>query len=97
MRPPPASHDFQEIRNLREQLSNAQKNLSVEVQCQLADTSQDLLLEVTALRSKISEMRDMALTQEQDIRERIREEYDDLVHNLFSAALDLKRKLDEYR
>jgi uncharacterized protein YqfA (UPF0365 family) len=82
---------------VRDQLKAAQIGATVEVQCQLADTAQGLLLEITALRAKIAEMRQMALTQEQDIRERIREEYDDLVHNLFAVCLDLKRKFDEFR
>ena len=42
--------------------------LCFQVQCQLADTSQGLLLEITALRAKIAEMREQSLTQEMDIR-----------------------------
>ena len=87
----------QETTQLRDQLKGAQLVASVEVQCQLADSAQGLLLEVTALRAKIAEMRQLSLTHEQDVRARVKEEYDDLVHNLFNVCLDLKRRFDEYR
>ncbi|ELT87775.1 hypothetical protein CAPTEDRAFT_135567 [Capitella teleta] len=56
-----------------------------------------LLMEVTALRAKISEMREMSLTQERDLRERVKEEYDGLVQNLFSTCFDIKKKFDEFK
>lgn len=58
---------------------------------------QSLLMEVTALRAKIAEMREMSLTQERDVRERVKEEYDALVHNLFTACFDIKKKFDEFK
>ena len=39
-----------------------------QVQCELADSSRSILLEITALRAKIAEMREQSLTQEMDIR-----------------------------
>lgn len=88
---------IQEVKQVRNQLNSAKANTQVEVQCQLADCNQDLLMEITALRAKIAEMREISLTQERDIRERVREEYDGLVQNLFSSAFEMKRKYDEFR
>lgn len=94
-----------------------------QVQFYLGDTCQSLLLEITALRAKIAEMREQSLTQERDIRsvlshtclfrvcfsvtyvfvcrpgnrDRVREEYDSLVHNIFAAAFDIKKRYDEFR
>jgi hypothetical protein len=42
-------------------------------------------------------MREMSLTQERDIRERVKEEYDFLVQNFFSACFEIKRKFDKFR
>ena len=56
-----------------------------------------LITEVTALRTQITELKANALSQERVTRERQREEYNDLVHNLFQACYTLKQRLDEYR
>ncbi len=48
-------------------------------------------------RAKIAEMRTTLMDQERDIRERVKEEYDELVNNLFSSAFDLKRQFDDFR
>ena len=71
--------------------------MSVEVQFRLAESSQELLMEVIALRAKVTEQREMIQKQEQDVRDRIRQEYDDLVHGLVRSIFDLKTKFDEFR
>ena len=43
----------QEVKQLKEQLKTALNNTAVTVQCQLADTTEELILEVTALRAKV--------------------------------------------
>lgn len=58
----------QEVKQCKDKLKAMNDNMFTEVQCQLADTSQSLLLEITALRAKIAEMRQATLTQEMDIR-----------------------------
>ena len=85
------------MKQLKEQLKVALNNTSVTVQCQLADTTEELILEVTALRAKVKEMAEEAETQEEDIRDRVREEYDDLVNNLYTAAFELKQQFDQFR
>ena len=53
--------------------------------------------EVTALRAQIADMRQYSLVQERVIRERHRDEYNELVQGLFQACYTLKQRLDEYR
>lgn len=45
------------------------------IQFQLADRSHELILEITALRAKVAEMREMIMTMDQDIREEVRRDY----------------------
>lgn len=59
--------------------------------------TQCMFVEVTALRAQISEMRHYSMSQERLIRERQRDEYNELVQNLFQACYTLKQRLDEYR
>eukprot|EP00049_Salpingoeca_infusionum_P015164 m.291361 g.291361 ORF g.291361 m.291361 type:complete len:2463 (-) comp15826_c0_seq4:3727-11115(-) len=68
-----------------------------EVQCALADRTAALVYEVTALRAKVSRLREEKKTQERDIRESVKRDYDDLVNNLFSTSFALKNRFEEYR
>lgn len=45
------------------------------MQFQLADRSHELILEITALRSKITEMREQSLNKEQIIRQEVQKDY----------------------
>lgn len=87
----------QDVKHARQEHARLQSDMDVEVQCRLADKCHALVLEVTALRAKVAEMRELSLTQERDLRERVREEYNDLVQNLFQAVYTLRGKLDEHR
>ena len=42
-------------------------------------------------------MREMSFKQQTEIRERVRQEYDDLIQNLFNSTFQLKNKFDEFR
>lgn len=53
--------------------------------------------EVTALRAKILEMREQSMTQEQDVRERVKREFKDLVQSMFNAHFQLRARFDEFR
>ncbi|XP_071809867.1 uncharacterized protein [Asterias amurensis] len=86
----------QEIQHLKKACKDATASALVDVQCQLADRSHELILEITALRAKIAEMRGMSLTQERDIRERLKEGYDSLVQKLFEGAFAMKLNFDEF-
>ncbi|KAK2144748.1 hypothetical protein LSH36_734g02004 [Paralvinella palmiformis] len=87
----------QEIKQLRDQLKNAKSNNMVEVQCQLAETSHDLILEVIALRAKIEEMREDSLHQESIITEQIKAKYDRLVEDMFTCSFETLQKFDKYK
>ena len=52
--------------------------------------------EVTALRAKLAELSHKFSTQEEDITQRVKDDYDALVQNLFSSTFDLKVKYDEF-
>jgi chemotaxis protein histidine kinase CheA len=82
---------------LKDQLKAQQNTASVEVECQLADASQNLLLEVTALRARLAETKENNAVRERELRAQIRHEYDTLVQGLFSTIFDLNNKMDEIR
>ena len=67
------------------------------IKCELADRSRDHIAEITALRAKVSRMRSEQETQAYEIRERVKQEYDDLVNSLFSTSFSLKNRFEEYR
>ena len=68
----------------------------VEMQCQLADTSQDLLLEVTALRARVNELTRMMSQQELTIRSRLEKDFNVLVQNMFCVCYEQMGKFDEF-
>ena len=63
----------------------------------MADNSQELLLEVMALRSKMAEMQESNVASEEQVRAQIRHKYDVLVEGLFSIIYELNHRLDEMR
>ena len=42
-------------------------------------------------------MRELMMSQERDLRERVKEEYEDLIQNIFSSTFMLRAKFDNYR
>ena len=56
-----------------------------------------VFVEVTALRAKVAEMRQISLTQERDVRMKVKDEYDGLIRSLFSSSFELKARFDEFR
>ena len=85
------------MKQLKDQLKAQQTTAQVEVECQLADASQQLLLEVTALRTKMAELQSNSASTERELRASIRHEYNALVHGLFSMVFELNHQLDENR
>ncbi|XP_074637432.1 uncharacterized protein LOC141895506 [Acropora palmata] len=69
----------------------------VDVHCQLADRSHEQLLEITALRAKIAEMRESLMNQEKELRERIKSDFASLVQELFSNCFSMKNRFEEFR
>ncbi|CAB4039388.1 Hypothetical predicted protein, partial [Paramuricea clavata] len=87
----------QEIKQIRSSKENSEKNSQVDIDCQLADKSHELLLEITALRAKIKELTDELSNQESDIRECLRKDYNTVVRDLFSRCFSMKNKFEEFR
>ena len=89
--------DVQEIKWLKEQLKSQQNAAVVEVECQLADATQRLLLEVTALRAKLAEMHGDMAHSEKIVRARLKDDYEKLIRGLFEAVFQLNHRFDEFR
>lgn len=86
-----------EVVEMRGLLKAREMSTMVDVQFQLAEQANSLILEVTALRAKVAEMRMQSMTMESECRERVRQEYNEMVHSLFSLAFEQKGRIDEYR
>ena len=56
-----------------------------------------VLSEVTALRAQVHEMRENSITVEGNVTDRVRKEYEDVVHSLYDSTAKLKLRLDEFR
>ena len=69
----------------------------MELECQLADMSQRLLLEVTALQAKLAEMHEEKLNSEMIVRAHLKGDYDKLVRGMFSTVFQLNHRFDEFR
>ncbi|GCB76151.1 hypothetical protein scyTo_0018304 [Scyliorhinus torazame] len=64
--------------------------------CQLADLSHEIIIEITALRAKLTNLEEENVRLKDEIRKEVRQEYDGLVRHLFASCFALKGKLDEY-
>ncbi|XP_053568079.1 coiled-coil domain-containing protein 162-like [Bombina bombina] len=62
-----------------------------------AETSHELIVEITALRAKLSALEEENLLTKELMKKEVQSEYEALVRSLFATCLDLKSKLDEYR
>ncbi|EDO39453.1 predicted protein [Nematostella vectensis] len=87
----------QEIKQCQDQMEANAVATVVDVHCQLADRSHEQLLEITALRAKIMEMRDSIMNQEKELREKIKKDFANLVQELFSNCFEMKNKFEEFR
>ncbi|XP_078503868.1 uncharacterized protein LOC144762518 [Lissotriton helveticus] len=63
---------------------------------QTAELSHELVLEVTALRSKLSDVEEEHLRLKERVKKEVQDEYETLVRTLFGICINLKSRLDEY-
>nr|XP_033794395.1 uncharacterized protein LOC117357639 isoform X2 [Geotrypetes seraphini] len=63
---------------------------------QVADLSHGMIMEITALRTRLSESEEEQLTLKESVRKDARAEYEALVRMLFATCVDLKYRLDQY-
>lgn len=87
----------QEIKQHQDTIEANSSATIVDVHCQLADRSHEQLLEITALRAKIAEMRESLMNQEKELRERIKSDFAFLVQELFSNCFSMKNSFEEFR
>ncbi|XP_077018695.1 uncharacterized protein LOC143685039 isoform X2 [Tamandua tetradactyla] len=71
------------------------QNLPAEDVGQVADLSHDLIMEITALRARLTDVDEENLNLRNKIRKEVQEEYEALVQALFVTCLHIKEKLDE--
>eukprot|EP00045_Choanoeca_perplexa_P017677 m.261627 g.261627 ORF g.261627 m.261627 type:complete len:2130 (+) comp17602_c0_seq2:143-6532(+) len=86
-----------QLEQLKLEASKDAAHLVHTIQCGVADRSFNMVYEITALRAKVSQLREEQQTQARDIRESVKRDYDDLVNNLFSTSFSLKNQFEEYR
>lgn len=55
------------------------------------------MIEVTALRSRMNEIVDKKISSENNIREKIKGEFIDLINDLVNLNANLKSQLDTYK
>uniref|UniRef100_A0A8C8S497 Coiled-coil domain-containing protein 162 n=1 Tax=Pelusios castaneus TaxID=367368 RepID=A0A8C8S497_9SAUR len=78
----------------KEQVNRSQ--LGVEP-CSIAELSHEMIMEITALRARLSSLENENLCLKERIRREVQDDYEMLVQNLFMTCLHLKGKLDDYR
>uniref|UniRef100_A0ABI7VWZ2 Coiled-coil domain-containing protein 162-like n=1 Tax=Felis catus TaxID=9685 RepID=A0ABI7VWZ2_FELCA len=62
---------------------------------QVAELSHNMIMEITALRARLTDLEEENLNLKEKIRKEVQEEYEALVQALFVTCLDIKEKLDE--
>uniref|UniRef100_A0A674HYJ5 Coiled-coil domain containing 162 n=2 Tax=Terrapene triunguis TaxID=2587831 RepID=A0A674HYJ5_9SAUR len=63
----------------------------------VAELSHEMIMEITALRARLTNLEKENLCLKEEIRKEVQDEYETLVQNLFVTCLHLKGKLDDYR
>ena len=86
-----------EVRAVQAELKERDVTFEHRLECTIADRTRHMISEITALRAKVSRMHTELETQENVVRERVKRDYDDLVHSLFSTSFALKNRFEEYR
>ena len=87
----------QQIKSLQDQVETQDVVTSVEVDCALAERSYELLVEITALRSKIVQLENSIRECETTLDVSYRQRYNDMVLDLFQNAFDMKTRYETFR
>ncbi|VUZ41511.1 unnamed protein product, partial [Hymenolepis diminuta] len=86
-----------EVSYLREQMKQMELEEDINVQFRMSEQAHNLLLEVTALRAKLSEINDQQSRLDAKIRDQVRREFSSAMRNLFALSFEQKARIDEYR
>jgi len=87
----------QELKKVKNDAQSGLFEQGVEVDCLLADKCREIILEITALRFKVSEMTDMLTQQEKEIREKFKQDYNAMVIELFNNAFNMRNRFEQFR
>jgi len=87
----------QQIKSLQDRLETQDVATSIEVDCALAERSYELLVEITALRSKITELENSIRECEMTLDVKYRQRYNDMVLDLFQNAFYMKTRYETFR
>ncbi|CAF1036407.1 unnamed protein product [Brachionus calyciflorus] len=86
-----------EVKSMQDKIENKKKEINVEVQCQMADICYDIIMEITALRSKLTEVTESKENLEKELRHKVKKEFIDLVTDLVNVNTSLKSQLDLFK
>ncbi|XP_043924848.1 uncharacterized protein LOC122799665 [Protopterus annectens] len=91
-------HEHQLLYQKEQEVRSVERNQNHSEGCfvQAADLSHDMIVEITALRARLSDLEEEKQNLKQTLRKEVQNEYEMLVRNLFLACFTLKAKLDEY-
>ncbi|XP_065070456.1 uncharacterized protein LOC135695319 isoform X3 [Rhopilema esculentum] len=87
----------QEIKQAKSDSQSSVADHTVDVDCMMAEKCRALVLEITALRAKVSEMTDEIKEQENTLREKFKQDYNTLVIELFNNAFSMKNRFEQFR
>ncbi|KAM6185181.1 uncharacterized protein ACDL77_013984 [Rhynchocyon petersi] len=92
------------LQHVRQKLYQKEQELDViqrgqrspeEDSVQVTELSHEMIMEITALRARLTDLEEENLNLEKQIRKEVQEEYEALVQALFVTCLHIKEKLDE--
>ena len=87
----------QKVKSLEDKLEQQEVKTSIEVDCALAERSYELLVEITALRSKIADLEKSTQEAEEKLERKFRQSYNDMVLDLFHNAFGMKMRFENFR
>ena len=85
------------MKQLEDTIEQLESKTSVEIDCALAERSYELLIEITALRSKIADLEKWNNESEMKLDEKYRQSYNDMVLDLFQNAFGMKMRFENFR
>lgn len=87
----------QQVKSLKDKLEQEEVKTSIEIDCALAERSYDLLVEITALRSKIADLEKSTQEAEEKLENKFRQSYNEMVLDLFHNAFGMKMRFENFR
>lgn len=86
-----------EIMSLKDKIEAKKNEMNIEVECQMADICYEIIMEITALRAKMSEVISSKDKLEVELRHKVKKEFIDLVTDLVNVNTSLKSQLDLFK